>query len=43
MTEKELELLVCLEKNSRLSVETLAKMLNIEVEEAQKNGCKIRK
>ena len=32
VTEKELELLACLEKNGRLSVETLAKMLNIEVE-----------
>jgi DNA-binding Lrp family transcriptional regulator len=33
MTEKELELLACLEKSSRLSEETLAKMLNIDVEE----------
>ncbi|MCP1125773.1 Lrp/AsnC family transcriptional regulator [Bacillus sp. 3103sda1] len=33
MTEKELELLACLENNSRLSEETLAKMLNIDVEE----------
>lgn len=33
MNEKELELLACLEKNGRLSPETLAKMLNIEVSE----------
>ncbi|BCB39993.1 AsnC family transcriptional regulator [Bacillus cereus] len=36
MTEKELELLACLEKSSRLSVDTLAKLLNIEVEEVKK-------
>ncbi|WP_129729368.1 Lrp/AsnC family transcriptional regulator [Ectobacillus funiculus] len=35
MTEKELELLECLEKNSRLPVDTLAKMLDIDVEEVQ--------
>ncbi|OJD73253.1 AsnC family transcriptional regulator [Bacillus sp. P14-1] len=36
VTEKELELLACLEKSSRLSVDTLAKLLNIEVEEVKK-------
>lgn len=35
MTEKELELLECLEKNSRLPVDTLAKMLDVDVEEVQ--------
>ncbi len=41
MTGKELELLACLEKNSRLSIETLAKMLNIKVEEVQKMVAKL--
>ncbi|PHB09013.1 AsnC family transcriptional regulator [Bacillus wiedmannii] len=36
VTEKELELLACLEKSSRLSIDTLAKLLNIEVEEVKK-------
>ncbi|ANN34678.1 AsnC family transcriptional regulator [Bacillus thuringiensis serovar coreanensis] len=36
VTEKELELLACLEKSSRLSVDTLAKLLNIEVEVVKK-------
>ncbi len=36
VTEKELELLACLEKSSRLTVDTLAKLLNIEVEEVKK-------
>jgi DNA-binding Lrp family transcriptional regulator len=35
MTEKELELLECLEKNSRLPIDTLAKMLDTEAEEIQ--------
>ncbi len=35
MTEKELELLECLEKNSRLPVDTLAKMLDVDIEEVQ--------
>jgi DNA-binding Lrp family transcriptional regulator len=35
MTEKELELLECLERNSRLPVDTLAKMLDLSVEEVQ--------
>ncbi|WP_416828572.1 Lrp/AsnC family transcriptional regulator [Ectobacillus polymachus] len=35
MTEKELELLDCLEKNSRLPIDALAKMLDIEVAEAE--------
>ncbi|MED1112087.1 Lrp/AsnC family transcriptional regulator [Bacillus paramycoides] len=41
MTEKELELLACLEKNSRLSVEVLAKLLSIDVEEAKKMVAKL--
>ncbi|EJS09479.1 Lrp/AsnC family transcriptional regulator [Bacillus mycoides] len=41
VTEKELELLACLEKNSRLSVDTLAKLLNIEVEEVKKMVAKL--
>lgn len=41
VTEKELELLACLEKNSRLSVDTLAKLLNIEVEEVKKMVTKL--
>lgn len=35
MTEKELELLDCLEKNSRLPIDALAKMLDLEVDEAE--------
>ncbi|CAM4411154.1 AsnC family transcriptional regulator [Bacillus manliponensis] len=35
MNEKEMELLACLEKNGRLSAETLAKMLNTEISEVQ--------
>lgn len=35
MTEKELELLDCLEKNSRLPIDALAKMLDLEVSEAE--------
>ncbi|WP_379970327.1 Lrp/AsnC family transcriptional regulator [Ectobacillus sp. sgz5001026] len=35
MTEKELELLDCLEKNSRLPIDALAKMLDLEVGEAE--------
>ncbi|WP_369902046.1 Lrp/AsnC family transcriptional regulator [Bacillus manliponensis] len=35
MNEKEMELLACLEKNGRLSAETLAKMLSIEISEVQ--------
>lgn len=42
VTEKELELLACLEKSSRLSVDTLAKLLNIEVEEVKKMVEKLR-
>ena len=41
VTEKQLELLACLEKNSRLSVNTLAKLLNIEVEEVKKMVTKL--
>ncbi len=36
VTEKELELLAGLEKSSRLSVDTLARLLNIEVEAVKK-------
>ncbi|PFK34252.1 AsnC family transcriptional regulator [Bacillus cereus] len=43
VTEKELELLACLEKSSRLSVETLAKMLNIEVEAVKEMVEKLEK
>ncbi|MFD3448838.1 Lrp/AsnC family transcriptional regulator [Microbacteriaceae bacterium 4G12] len=35
MTEKELELLECLEKDGRLPIDALAKMLDAEVEEVQ--------
>lgn len=43
MNEKELELLACLEKNGRLSPETLAKMLNIEVSELKEIKEKLEK